>query len=76
MKAYLRYYAKEAYYLMGNGKEKKKKIYSIMFKQDCIRVCSDIFKILSIYSNSREYHKINKNLLIMNAPREETIKRR
>lgn len=39
MKAFIRYYAREVYYAMGNGKEEKKSIYSIMFKQGRLRVC-------------------------------------
>ena len=39
MKAYLRYYAREIYYTMGAGKEQKKSIDSIVFKQDCSCVC-------------------------------------
>ena len=39
MKPFLRYYGREVHYAIGNGKEEKKSINSIVFKQDSLCIC-------------------------------------
>ena len=39
MNPFLRYYVREVHYAMGNGKQEKKSINSIVFKQDSFCIC-------------------------------------